>query len=224
MSNRNRSNLHNFRVNGKFAKHPAPPAPERPTAEKKRPVHTNAFLPLPDAELLKLCPRKFRDLAEMLFARPGAYGYKQHRTLLCTYLQAIENLRRLEGRMGDVFVRRDRFYGAPKVMARLRQTRLMDLYKLCTINGIQVPFGTERWQMIEWLETRCEEGVLLLEPLTEPEEGEINQTPFKAPHSAQDETFSQKGSGDVRGEKNASTSTLQRKNAGSQEPLHVEGA
>jgi hypothetical protein len=177
--------LHNFRVNGKFAKHPALPAPERPTAEKKRHLHTNLFIPLPDAELLKLCPRKFRDLAEMLFRAPGKYGYKGHRLLLCTYLQAIENLKRLEGQMGEVFVRRDRFYGAPKVMAKLRQTRLMDLYRLCVINGIQVPFGTERGQMLEWLETRCEEGVLLLEPYSEPEEAanreEINQAAFQAP-------------------------------------------
>jgi hypothetical protein len=163
------ANLHSVRArNGKFVKKPvaaaAPPTPALPPRRK----HTNGFVRLPDSELLKLCPRKYLDLATMLFAHPHRYGYKGHRSLFCTYLQAIENLRRLEAKMGEVFIRRSRFYGSFAAMTKIRKLKLMDLYHLCTFNGIQVPFGTERWQMLEWLETRCEQGTLLLEPLSEP--------------------------------------------------------
>ena len=154
----NHTNLHNFRVNGKFAPRPAPtsaPTSARPVVEKKPRRHTNLFLPLPDSELLHLCPRKFRDLATLLFKEPHKYGYKQHRRLLCVYLQAIENFKRLEGQMGEAFVKRERFYGSRTVLAKLRQMKVMDLYHLCVVNGVQVPFGTQKWKMLEWLETRC---------------------------------------------------------------------
>lgn len=230
----NHSHLHTFRVNGKFAKQPpttsrtAPPSPGEALARrgKRRRTHTNLFTPLPDSELLKLCPRKFRDLAEMLFRRPGAYGYKGHRLLLCTYLQAIENLRRLEGKMGEVFVNRARFYGATKVMGKLRGLKLMDLYNLCQVNGIQVPFGTERGQMLEWLETRCEEGVLLLEPYSEPEgdqEGENPETAFKPLTSDSETLSSQDASRDGSGEKNTPGAQVRAKNAMSETALKGEG-
>lgn len=205
------TNLYNFRVGGKFAKQPLPPV-------KKRRLHTNLFTPLPDSELLHLCPRKFRDLATLLFKEPQRYGYKQHRRLLCVYLQAIENLKRLEGQMGEVFVRRARFYGTSKVLAKLRQMKIMDLYHLCTMNGIQVPFGTQKWQMLEWLETRCESGTLLLEPYTEP--GDDTQDSAKretasnvAPPTSHSEPLSfQDVSKDGGREESGSTDALEGKN------------
>lgn len=230
----NHTNHYNFRVNGKFAKKTALPTFSvppvwPPRVQRARRVHTNLFTPLPDSELLKLCPKKFLDLATLLFKEPHKYGYKQHRRLLCTYLQAIENFKRLEGRMGEVFVKRSRFYGTRKVLAKVRQMKVMDLYHLCVVNGIQVPFGTQKWQMLEWLETRCEEGVLLLEPYTEPEDdGEDTSRHAKsktasnfAPIVQDSEPLSLgDGSGDGGRGESASTTTPGGKN-GAQEPAPV---
>lgn len=174
------THLHNIRSrNGRFARKPVPqvtapvpePPPEPEPPRKRRKRQANPFFGCSDRELLGLTPRKFKPLAELLCTSPGERGYTQHRKLLCTYLHAARRLEHLEQHMQDTLARRDRYYGVGKVMHTLRVKKLLDLYGICVLNGIEVPFGSSRTQMLEWLEAHCRVSGLLLEA-QEPSEGE----------------------------------------------------
>lgn len=136
--------------------------PPAHAAGQRRNWRRNIYTAMADEALLGACPRKFKAFMQAVLSDRRRHGYIHHRRLLCSYLQALDHLRWLEGQMERAYGCGMERYARQPGMGRVQLMKRQDLYHLCGLNGIEVPFGSTRTEMLAWLEEKARAHSLIL--------------------------------------------------------------